>query len=92
MLSRRRRLERLEKSPLFQPPPDPFEAVTARALEAISIEHLDLLEVVASNWQEGLCWTLSQREWEALEAYTAVWEQKCPADWREEANRRGYFG
>lgn len=80
MLSRRRRLERLEKSPLFQPPPDPFQAVTALAVREISDEHLGLLAAVAGKWKEGVCWTLSQRESEALDAYTAAWERQCPAE------------
>ena len=46
MLSRRRRLEKLEKSPLFQPPPDPFRAVTALAPREMSAEHLELLAAV----------------------------------------------
>lgn len=80
MLSRRRRLSRLERAPLFQPPPDPFQAVTALALREISDEHLDLLAELARNQEEGLCWALSQRESEALDAYTAAWELKCPAE------------
>jgi hypothetical protein len=79
MLNRRRRLEILERSPLFQPPPDPLPVVASLALKEISDEHFELLATVVGNWEKGLCWALSQQESEALDAYTAAWELKCPA-------------
>jgi hypothetical protein len=72
MLSRRRRLRRLERSPAFQPPPDPSDAIVRLALQDISDEHLELLIGVTANQEKGLCWTLSESEAAALEAYRAA--------------------
>ena len=72
MLSRRRRLRRLERSPLFQPPPDPWDAIVRLALQEVSDEHLELLIGVAANQEKGLPWTLSEGEAAALEAYRAA--------------------
>ena len=69
MLSRRRRLRKLERSPSFQPPPDPSEAIVRLALQKLSNEHLDLLHGVAVNREKGISWILSERESAALEAY-----------------------
>ena len=69
MLSRRRRLRRLERSPSFQPPPNPSDAMVRLALQKLSDEHLDLLHGVAENREKGICRILSERETAALEAY-----------------------
>jgi hypothetical protein len=80
MLSHRRRLERLERSPRFQPPPNPSNAIVSLALRELSDEHLELLMDVTSKWQNGVCWTLSQRESAAIEAYRAAWDLKCRSE------------
>ena len=49
MLSRRRRLRRLERSPSFQAPADRSDAIVRLALQKLSDEQLDLLQGVAEN-------------------------------------------
>ena len=69
MLSRRRRLRRLERSPSFQPPADPADAIVRLALQKLSDEQLDVLQGVVENREKGMCRILSERETAALEAY-----------------------
>ena len=74
MLSRRRRLRRLERSPAFQPPPDPSDAIVRLALQKLSDEELNLLQGVAEDRDKGICRNLSERETAALEAYREALE------------------
>jgi hypothetical protein len=74
MLSRRRRLRKLERSPLFQPPPDPWDEIVCLALQELSDEHFELLRGVVGKQEKGLSWTLSESEAAALEAYRAALE------------------
>jgi hypothetical protein len=74
MLSRRRRLRRLERSPAFQPPPDPSDAIVRLALQKLSDEQLDLLQGVAEDRDKGISRILSERETAALEAYRGALE------------------
>ena len=74
MLSRRRRLRRLERSPAFQPPPDPSDAIVRLALQKLSDEQLELLLGVAEDRDTGICRILSERETAALEAYRGALE------------------
>ena len=69
MLSRRRRLRRLERSPSFQPPADPADAIVRLALQKLSDEQLDVLQGVVENREKGMCRILSEGETAALEAY-----------------------
>ena len=55
MLSRRRRLRKLERSPSFQPPADPTDAIVRLALQKLSDEQLDLLRGVVENREKGMC-------------------------------------
>jgi hypothetical protein len=88
MLRHRRRLARLEKSALFQPPPDASATIASLALQELSDEHLELLSSVAGNREKGLCWTLSREESAALKAYEAAWDLKCPAGVMQCGNRK----
>ena len=74
MLSRRRRLRRLERSPVFQPPPNPSDAIVRLALQKLSDEHLDALQGVIQDRDKGICRILSERETAALEAYREALE------------------
>jgi hypothetical protein len=79
----RRRLDRLERSPKFQPPPSPLEQIWGRALELISDEDLALLRSVseAEDAREakeaGVLQMLSPGESAALAAYEAAAETEA---------------
>lgn len=75
MLSRHRRLRRLEKSPLFQPPAEEASAIGVLALQELSTEHLALLIAVSSKEESGLHWAISEEEADALQAYQAAWDR-----------------
>jgi hypothetical protein len=72
MLSLRRRLSRLERSPFFQRPPDSFDPIKILALEQMTDENLELLRIVVHDREGGLYRTLSQSESAAVAAYRAA--------------------
>jgi hypothetical protein len=72
MLSLRRRLSKLERSPYFQRPPDSFDPITMLALDQLTDEQLDLLILVVRDREAGLCRTLSYSESTAEAAYRAA--------------------
>ena len=78
MLSRHRRLRRLERSPLFQPPAEPILAISVLALQQLSNEHLELLQGLSRREESGLHWVISELEADALQAYRAAWDRQIP--------------
>jgi hypothetical protein len=73
----RRRLERLERSPEFRPPPSPLEQIWRRALEPMSDEDIELLRIASEEKALGVRRTLSQRESAALAGYEAALETEA---------------
>ena len=76
----RRRLETLERSRSLQRSPDQYQGVLLRAIQRLSTEDLRLVrDAIAQGKREG---ELTEREYAAAQAFTALFEQ--------EAQRAGY--
>jgi hypothetical protein len=76
MLSLRQRLRRLERSPLFQHPPDPVNQIVTLVLRQVSDEDLESLIRVTRDRDAGVCRTLTQGESAAVAAYRAAVDVK----------------
>jgi len=67
-----RRLQMLERSPQFQPPPSPLQEIERRALHLVSNEDLQLMKLIAMDVAAGALRTLTDRESAVLVAHAAA--------------------
>ena len=72
MLNLRRRLKKLEESPLFQPATAPIDPTSGLALGQISDADLLVLMALKGDPEAGVCRTASESELAALAAYQAA--------------------
>ena len=73
----RRRLDRLERLPQFQPPPSPLEQIRNLALQQMSDEELELMLNMSRNRDRGVCQTLLSSEVAALARNAAALETEA---------------
>jgi hypothetical protein len=69
-----RRLQVLERSPQFQPPPSPIQEIEHRAFRQVSNEDLQLMKLMAMDVAAGVPRTLTDRESAVLVAHAAALE------------------
>ena len=82
MRNTRRRLDKLEQSPQFQPPPSPFQQIKNRALGQISNEDLALMRILVMDVEAGVVRAMSEEE-------SAIWA-RLSAVCETEALRMGF--